>query len=107
MDTNINAIVTDAAGYAKGLLKAAGTAADSLLSTAANSAAQELPKIETDAFNVLIDFVPSAYRSAVQGFVSPLVNQVEQQFNGVLTADIAKGLVVAKTRIDAITGATG
>lgn len=107
MNNDVNTIVADAEGYAKKLLTDAGNAADALLNTANNQAAQALPQIETDTFNALMDFVPSAYRAPVAAFVSPLVQKAEAQFNGTITADIAKGIAIAKARINAVTGATG
>jgi len=105
--TDVQTIISDAAGYAKKILLDAGNAADKILDTAAANASQDLPKIETDVFNALMDFVPSAYRQMVAAFVAPLVAGVEEKFNGTITADIAKGIAIAKLRINAVTGATG
>jgi|SRR5579872_4301568 len=105
--TDVATIIADADTYAKALLQDAGTAADSILSAAASSEPQALEKVEQDTFTTLLDFVPSAWRSEVSALASPIVNGVETNFNAAVNATVAKGLAVAKARIDALTGATG
>jgi hypothetical protein len=106
-NTDVQAILADAEGWAHDNLTAAGNAADSFLTAAASGVGTTVQKIETDALTTLIDFIPSSYRAPAQAALTPFVTGAETTLNAAISADVAKGLAIAKARINAVTGATG
>lgn len=106
-NTDVSKILADAEGWALDNLTAAGNAADSFLTAAAAGVGAKVQAIEDDALTTLIDFVPSSYRDAAKGALTPFVAGAESTLNAAVTSAVAKGLAIAKARINAVTGATG
>lgn len=91
------------ASLAAPLLTAAKGVLDQLIATLeTDDPTATVVSIETETFDVLIDFVPSAFRPEVGALLTPLLDTAEAKLNPDVSLAVKNGLAIAKVRIDAL-----
>jgi hypothetical protein len=98
MAIDLSALEADAKAVASAALTDAKVAIVQLLSALAGTAEGAVPTLTTDVTNVLLDFIPSAFR----GLAQSLIANATAPLDAAAVAAIKLGLSVALARINAL-----
>ena len=98
MSTILQTIENDAKALAAALFGSAKDAAVAFLGKAAGQLEAEVPTLTTDVVNTLLEFVPSAVRGLVSGFITGQLTNLDDA----AVAAIKYGLSIAIARLNAL-----